>query len=383
MTKTKWPILNKFFASTFTEKVRRSSFHPFKTRRTENFLNDILIVENDVLQKIYKMKTNKTPRPDKTSPRIEKEVKHWISKPLVILFNKSLRNGKVPSVWKRANATPIFKKWDKSQPGNYRPIRHTSVVCKLMETIIRDNVVKFLEDNYVIKSSQHGFRNKRSCLTNLLDFFHNVYESRAVIVIYLDFQKAFDEVPHQRLLNKLMTHGISGSFYNWLQDWLSERKQRVVLNDVSSQWLNVKIGVPQGSVFDPVLFLIYVNDIDDGITCKILKFADDTKIASKVITTIDREVLQSDLDRLTSWANKWKMKFNVDKCKVLHIERNNDHVQYSMNGKLRSAVTKEEDLGITISNDLKLSKHCSEIVKTANRLVGFTGRTFEYKSKSY
>ncbi|ORD93263.1 RTJK, partial [Enterospora canceri] len=377
-------ILNNFFASVFTEEDC-SSFQPLETRRTENFLNNLLIVESDVVQKIDKMKTNKTPGPDKISPRILKEVKHQISKPLAIIFNKSLRNGKVPSDWKRANVTPIFKKGDKSQPGNYRPISLTSVVCKLMETIIRDNMVKFLEDNDIIKPSQHGFRNKRSCLTNLLDFFHNVFdtydESRAVDVIYLDFQKAFDKVPHQRLLNKLKTHGISGSIYNWLQDWLSERKQRVVLNGVSSQWLNVKSGVPQGSVLGPILFLIYVNDIDDGISCKISKFADDTKIASKVTTTSDREVLQSDLDRLTSWANKWQMKFNVDKCKVLHIGRNNDHVQYSMNGKLLTAVNKEKDLGITISNDLKPSQHCSEVVKIANRLVGFIGRTFENKSE--
>ena len=212
---------------------------------------------------------------------------------------------------------------DKSQPENYRPISLTSIVSKLMETVIRDNVVKILEDNDIIKSSQHGFRNKCSCLTNLLDFFHNIFdahdESRALDVIYLDFQKAFDKVPHQRLFNKLMTHDISGSIYIWIQGWLSERKQRVVLNYVSSQWLNVKSGVPQGSVLDPVLFLMYVTDIDDGITCKTSKFADETKIDNKVSTIFDRKVLQSDLDRLMSWACMWQMKFYVDKCKVLHI----------------------------------------------------------------
>ena len=110
---------------------------------------------------------------------------------------------------------------------------------------------------------------------------------RAVDIIYLDFQKAFDKLPHQRLL-KLMTHGIPGSIYNWFQDWFSENKQRVVLNGASFEWLNVKSGVSQGSVLGPALFLIYVNDIDDGITCKISKFIDDTKTASKVTTTIDR-----------------------------------------------------------------------------------------------
>ena len=231
------------------------------------------------------------------------EVKCQISKPLSILFNKSLTLCKVPSDWKCANVTPIFKKGNKSQPGNYRPISLTSVVCKLLETVIRDKMVKFLEENQIMKDSQHGFRSKRSCLTNLLDFFHDVFDNydkcRSIDIIYLDFQKAFDKVPHKRLLDKLLTHGISGSIHDWIKDWLFERKQRVVINGVSSPWLNVKSGVPQGSVLGPVLFLIYVNDLDDGLMCKVSKFADDTKLTSKVITTQEKEALQSDLDRLT------------------------------------------------------------------------------------
>ena len=155
----------------------------------------------------------------------------------------------------------------------------------------------------------------------------------------------------------------------------------MVLNGVLSSWLNVKSGVPQGSVLGPVLFLIYVNDIDDGLTCKISKFADDTKIASKITTTLDKETLQSDLDRLACWASKWQMKFNVDKCKVLHIGSNNNRVQYLMNGQQLNAVNKEKDLGIIISSDLKPSQHCSEVAKTANKLVGFIGRAFENKSE--
>ena len=125
-----------------------------------------------------------------------KEAKHQISRPLSILFSKSLSAGKVPSEWKLANVTPIFKKGDKSQPGNYRPISLTSIVCKLMESIIRDNMVKFFEDNDIINNTQHGFRNNRSYLPNLQDYFHYVLEvydqSRAVDIIYFDFQKAFD-----------------------------------------------------------------------------------------------------------------------------------------------------------------------------------------------
>ena len=378
-------ILNNFFASVFTNEDC-TSYQPLEHKSTQNILQQISIEEIDVLRVIDKIKVNKSPGPDKISPRVLQEVKFQISKPLSILFNKSLALGKVPLDWKSANVTPIFKKGEKSHPGNYRPISLTSVVCKLLETVIRNNMVKFLEDNQFMKDSQHGFRNKRSCLTNLLDFFHDVFdkydECRSVDIIYLDFQKAFDKVPHRRLLDKLLTHGICGSIHKWIKDWLSERKQRVVINGVSSPWLNVKSGVPQGSVLGPVLFLIYVNDLDDGLMCKVSKFADDTKITSKVTSTQEKKALQSDLNQLTCWANKWQMEFNIEKCKVLHIGSSNDRVQYEMNGQKLKEVNKEKDLGVTISNDLKPSKHCSEVVKTANRLVGFIGRTFENKSEA-
>ncbi len=135
-----------------------------------------------------------------------------------------------------------------------------------------------------------------------------------------------------------------GNIRNWLEDWLSERKQRVVLNGVSSKWLKVKSGVPQGSVLGPILFLIYANDMDDGITSKISKFADDTKIARKVTTTHGRETLQSDLDQLVSWTSEWQMKFNVEKCEVLHIGSNNNRAQYLMNGQQLSTVSKGKNL---------------------------------------
>ena len=155
----------------------------------------------------------------------------------------------------------------------------------------------------------------------------------------------------------------------------------MVTNGISSSWRNIISSVPQGSVFGPVLILVYVNDIDNGLTCKISKFADDTKIASKVTTTLDKEKLQADLDKLTSWAHKWQMDFNVDKCKVLHIGSSNDHVQYSMSGVQLCKTSREKDLGVIISSDLKPSHHCTEVVKTANKLIGFIGRTFEHKSE--
>ena len=210
-------ILNDYFASVFTvEEDRGEEATPYEmTVAAQLFLVDI--TEEDVMRVIDKLKICKSPGPDKIYPRILKEVKEAISKLLCAIFNLSLRTGKVVSEWKLANVTPLFKKGDKSNPGNYRPISLTSVVCKLMESILRDKIVEFLEKNNIIRDSQHGFRNRRSCLTNLLDFLHGIYEmyeeGRAVDIIYLDFQKAFDKVPHRKLLNKVESHGISGHIH--------------------------------------------------------------------------------------------------------------------------------------------------------------------------
>ena len=139
-------------------------------------------------------------------------------------------------------------------------------------------------------------------------------------IIYLDFQKAFDKVPHQRLLLKLKAHGIGDGIIDWTEQWLTDRRQRVVVNGEVPNWKTVLSGVPQGSVLllGPLLFLIYINDLDDNITSNILKSADDTKVFRKVNTDGDKQHLQNNLDRLMKWSEKWQRLFNLGKCKCLH-----------------------------------------------------------------
>ena len=191
--------------------------------------------------------------------------------------------------------------------------------------------------------SQHGFRTGRSCLSNLLAFLdkvtRDIEDGKCVDVIYLDFAKAFDKVPHKRLLDKLKCHGIRGKLWNWISNWLYGRKQRVCIKGYASTWKMVTSGVPQGSVLGPLSFLIFINDLDEGIINSILKFADDTKIFGPAQCHRDRECLQKDLEKLVSWAEQWQMEFNVDKCKVMHMGRSNEGYTYMMNG-LRGSTRK-------------------------------------------
>ena len=165
---------------------------------------------------------------------------------------------------------------------------------------------EYLEKSGVITDTQHGFRTGRSCLSNLLSFFDQVSDGvdtgTAIDVIYLDFAKAFDKVPHERLMCKLTKYGISGKLLLWIRSWLNNRSQRVCLEGTTSEWMEVLSGVPQGSVLGPLLFLLFINDLDESIKSSLLKFADDTKILRKIYSAEDNRQLQEDIDTLLEWS---------------------------------------------------------------------------------
>ena len=180
-------------------------------------------------------------------------------------------------------------------------------------------MMDFLIKHKLINPSQHGFLKAKSCLTNLLCFLEEmtkwVDDGSPVDVIYLDFQKAFDKVTHQRQINKLKSHGMGNYIINWIEQWLTDRRQRVVVDGEVSSWKSVLSGVPQGSVLGRILFLAYINDLEEGVTGKILKFADDTKLFRKVKEIGDKKNLQDDIDKLVKWSEKWQMLFNFGKEK--------------------------------------------------------------------
>jgi hypothetical protein len=380
-------LLNKTFGMAFTREDRNVIPEPEEQHEGEE-LGQIFVTVRDVKQKIKKLRREAASGPDGIGPAILMEMNNELAPVLACIFNKSLRTGEVPDDWREANVTPIFKKGKRTAPENYRPVSLTSVCCKLLESVIKDKVMVHLKKHKLIRNSQHGFLPGRNCTTNLLSFFEKVTSQvdsgGAFDAIFLDFAKAFDKVPTARLLKKVKAHGITGQLLNWIKNWLTDRRQRVVLDGVCSEWIAVLSGVPQGSVLGPLLFLLFINDLDLAASevTAMAKFADDTKVGQQIVTAADREALQSALDKLCNWARVWGMQFNVAKCKVMHFGRNNPGYTYEMAGQLLEEVENERDIGVTVSNTLKPASQCTRAAGTARTVLGQISRAFHYRDRS-
>jgi hypothetical protein len=220
-------ILKNFSASVFTAEYLSNM--PHKEKETNVELSHVAFTQEKVLKKLQNLRSDSAPGPDNIHPRILKELRYELVKPLYMLFTKSLYTETIPQDWKLAIVTPIYKKGAKADPGNYRPVSLTSVPCKIMESVIKDELMLHLNQHNLISDSQHGFIPGRSCATNLLTFQEVVTkcvdEGVPVDIFYLDFAKAFDKVPHGRLLVKLESKGVTGNLKNWVAEWLTDRTQ--------------------------------------------------------------------------------------------------------------------------------------------------------------
>ena len=338
------------------------------------------MVEN----KIKKLKVNKSPGPDKIHPRVLHETASTISTPLCLLFRNSLFLKQLPEEWKHANVTAIFKKGNKNLPQNYRPVSLTSIVCKLMESILRDAIVKHMKLNGLFSPQQFGFIEGKSTtlqLLSVLDIWTEILDQGGSLdAVYCDFMKAFDKVPHNRLMHKIDRYGIKGNVYEWIKSFLSNRKQWVKVNDCKSSTAPVTSGIPQGSVLGPILFVIYINDLPSVVNPEshVYLFADDTKIFRHIKSTEDHKQLQNDLDNLVKWSNIWLLKFHPDKCITINVGKNNPNYKYFMEGTCLKRSEAEKDIGIFVDENLNFDKHINYIVKKANRVLGITKRTFEH-----
>ena len=302
-----------------------------------------------------------------------------------MLFNETIRTGNLPRDWKLANVSPIYKKGPKNRAENYRPISLTSITCKLLESFIRDEILNHLKEHALLSSKQHGFISGRSTTTQLLNYLDKCAEIIAngfiVDCIYLDFQKAFDTVPHRRLLGKLEAYGIDGPILNWIKEYLSGRTQVVVVNGERSNVAPVISGIPQGTVLGPLLFVVYINDLLDNITSDGFLYADDAKILRQITSRGDAEQLQSDIKTLEEWSRIWMLHFHPVKCHVLTMGKfeNIMHThRYEICGQEMEHVFEEKDLGVTFDSEISFDDHITCQVNKANSLAGLIRRTFSY-----
>lgn len=374
-------ICNMF--ASFFERSSRSTHHSTPPQYSSMAscpisLDSITINENEVFNSISKIDINKRGGPDGVPNVFLKGCAIGLSKPLSMLFNKSLENGICPSAWKSSSLTPIFKSGNKNDIHNYRPIAKQNSFMKLFESIIHKSLAGHV--NNLISKFQHGFMPNRSIITNLTlytGYLASALEgSKEVHAIYLDFSKAFDSVNINKLLMKLRKYGIGGMLLEWLRSSLTNRKLTVHFNGSTSREFSPDMGVPQGSILGPLLFLIFINDIGNNLSSKILLFADDVKLYRTVTSLEDCISLQIDLDRIAEWCEANVLYLNIDKCRFISFSNKTHKIQYvyKLNTINLNKTESIKDLGVTFDSKLTSKAHIQTIVSKAYRNLGFVMR---------
>ena len=350
-------------------------------------LSSIVITEEMVTEKLKNLDASKSPGPDDIHPRVLKETAPAIVPALTQLFNESLKTHSIPDDWKSGVITSIFKKGDKSDPGNYRPVSLTCIICKILESIIFDFIINHLRKNKLISKSQYGFISRRSAslqLLTVIETWCNILDENGTVDdVNMDFQKAFDSVPHRRLIGKIESHGIKDDVLLWLKEFLNNRKQKVVVNGSSSEWCDVISGVPQGSVIAALLFVIFINDLPENIKSYIYMFADDLKFFRQILSTDDTETMQDDLNTLHEWSKKWLLRFHPDKCVTLRItlKKDSEKQTYYLGNHALKNVEEVKDLGILVDSKLQFQNHTSAKVNKANQMWGTVRRAFKHMNE--
>ena len=375
------------FHSAFTREDTTPSTLPDLPPSPFPDMPPIVIDELGVKNLLNNINPAKAIGPDLIQNQALKIAADEIAPVLQFIFQKSLDTGDLPLDWRKANITPIFKKGTTTDPVNYRPISLTSTCSKLLEHIIDSNLMRHLSKHNILAGNQHAFRKYRSCESQLIlttnDLAKNLDNRKITDIAVLDFSKAFDVIPHQRLLKKLDFYGIQSNTKNWIAGFLTKRLQRVCVNGKSSEWLPVLSGTPQGTVLGPHLFLLHINDIHEKVSSTTRLFADDCLLYRTIESAEDEETLQKDLDTMVQWSKTWGMHFNPTKCKIMRVTRKETPgimASYNILGVNLEAIKETKYLGINLQSDLRWNSQTHYVTTKAIGVLSFLRRNFHHCS---
>lgn len=382
-------MLNEFFSECFNSVLPPLSNQEKLSLRqpAEECPEELLFTESEVLHLLQTIDVSKATGPDNVSGRMLKATAANIAPSITKIFNQSIKTGEFPQTWKRSNVAPVPKSSNKSSPTHYRPISLLSILSKLLERHIYYLVASHLDEFHPISQSQWGFQSGKSTVTALLETTHNWFQlmedGKEVGAVFFDFRKAFDSVPHRALMNKLEDLQLNRYILNWIQDYLTERRQRVVVNGSTSDELPVLSGVPQGSVIGPLLFLIYIDGLKDSplsTGSKITLYADDILLYRPIsCLPQDYEDLQNDIDTIASWVSLNYLSFNISKCKYMIVTRKRKSappLSLRLSGEPLERVDCYKYLGLLLSSDLSWNSHIHSICGKARKLLGLIYRRY-------
>ena len=346
---------------------------------SDNRLSSVTFSQGNIAKIIQNLDPNKAHGHDNISIRIICGSSMY--KPLEMIFKQCIETGVFPSEWKKASIVPIHKKGDKQTLENYGPVSLLPICGKILERLMFNKMLNFCIENKLISPNQSGFKPGNSSINQLLSITHEIYESsdagREVRSVFLDISKAFNKVWHDGIIYKLTQNGISGNLLNVLEDFLKERKQRVVLNGQFSAWKNINAGVPQGSILGPLLFLIYINDLTDGLTTNVKLFAGNTSLFCVAHDTeTSANDLNKDLKIINNWAFQWKMNFNPDPTKQAHeviFSRKTIEIYHPpliFNNTNVSQSSSQKHLGLILDSKLIFDEHLKMVSLKISKTLG-------------
>lgn len=389
--KEKADMLSKQFAGVFQCKEEQ-----VKRARNGNADWDSLgITTADIWKEVKRLKNGKSPGPDGITGDTLKIAGSSAIPFLEELFKISFNTGEMPQEWKQGTVVPIFKEGERSDPRNYRPVSLTSVVCKIMESLIAKYVRrKWEERGGWLSKEQHGFRPGHSCESQLVglsqDLIDALDKKQEIDCVFIDFEKAFDKVPHGRLVDKLSSLELDNGITDWIEGFLTDRTQKVRVGTEQSDDIKVTSGVPQGSVLGPLLFIAYINDIGEGVKSRVRLFADDLIVYRVVGTEEDTRVLQEDINQIQRWAEINRMKINSIKSQYVRFSRARERGDgnYQIEGVLLERKDCCKYLGLVLDRKMDWGEQVTRVVSKSLKQMAFVMRNLKetngtVKEKAY